>query len=51
MVITVEIDDVMVPAALVTAGFLNANDCDNKSAIAAAIEHLIETLIIADSDA
>ena len=47
IMITIEIDDVTVPAALVTAGFLAADACDDRQAIAAAIERVIEVLMAA----
>ena len=49
LLVTVEIDDVTVPVALVAAGFLAADACDDRQAIAHAIQRVIEALAVGDA--
>jgi hypothetical protein len=49
IIVHIEIDEVPTVDALVSAGFLRADDCDNKPAIAAAIQRVIEALVAGDA--
>ena len=49
MVVAVEIDDVSVPMALISAGFLGADAGEDREAIGRAIGRLIEALVVTDA--
>jgi hypothetical protein len=50
-VLHVEIDDVRVPAALADAGLLDPSLVDDRDAVPAALERLIEAACFIDGDA
>ena len=49
IILHIEVDDVEVPAALLLPGFLSADACDDRQAIAAAIQQVIEALVAGDA--
>ena len=51
MVVSVEIDDVAVPQALIVAGFLSPDAGEDRAAIGRAIAKVIERLVATDASA